>query len=133
MDRTFHHRFSAQAFVAILLLAACALWCFLARTGLSPLVGLVCMLVGAAAVDRTIHTTYTFTAVGTLCISRGRLGGRLTLPVGDVISARKVRGTLFVAPHIVIEYGVGHITFAQPAQPDAFMAELRRRQEMEIQ
>ena len=112
MDRTFHQRFSPQAFAAILLLAVCALWCFLVRTGVTPLIGLACMLVGAAGVDRSINTTYTFTADGQL-----------------VISARKIKGTLIVASHIVIEYGASHITYAQPSEPDGFIREIKRRQE----
>lgn len=87
------------------------------------------MLVGAAGVDRSINTTYTFTADGQLVIARGRLGKRLVIPVGDIISARKIRGTLIVASHIVIEYGTGHITYAQPSEPDGFIREIKRRQE----
>lgn len=128
MDRTFHQQFSPQTFAAILLLAACALWCFLVRTDLTPLIGLACMLVGAAGVDRSINTTYTFTTDGQLVIARGRLGKRLVIPVDDIISARKIKGTLIVASHIVIEYGASHITYAQPSEPDGFIREIKRRQ-----
>ncbi len=87
------------------------------------------MLVGAAGVDRSINTTYTFTADGQLVIARGRLGKHLVIPVGDIISVRKIRGTLIVASHIVIEYGAGHITYAQPSEADGFIREIKRRQE----
>ena len=127
MNRTFHQRFSPQAFAAIILLAACALWCFLVRTGVTPLIGLACMLVGAG-VDRSINTTYTFTPDGQLIIARGRLGKRLTIAVDEIISARKIKGTLIVASHIVIEYGAGHITYAQPSEPDGFIKEIKSRQ-----
>lgn len=86
------------------------------------------MLVGAAGVDRSINTTYTFTPDGQLIIARGRLGKRLTIAVDEIISARKIKGTLIVASHIVIEYGAGHITYAQPSEPDGFIKEIKRRQ-----
>ena len=105
------------------------MWCFLVRTDVTPLIGLVCMLVGAAGVDRSINTTYTFTTDGQLVIARGRLGKRLVIPVDDIISARKIKGTLIVASHIVIEYGASHITYAQPSEPDGFIREIKRRQE----
>ena len=129
MNRTFHQHFSLHALAAIALLAAVALWCFLVRSGLSPVVGLVCMLVGAAAVDRLVNTTYTFTPDDTLVIARGRLGRRTTVPVGEIVAVRRIRATLFTAAHIVIEYGAGRITYAQPSQPSAFIGEIRRRQE----
>lgn len=86
------------------------------------------MLVGAAGVDRSINTTYTFTNDGQLVIVRGRLGKRLIIPVNDIISARKIKGTLIVASHIVIEYGANHITYAQPSEPDGFIREIKRIQ-----
>ena len=36
-------------------------------------------------------------------------------------------GLLFVASHIVIEYGAGHFTSVQPADSEGFVKELKRR------
>ena len=130
MNRTFQHKVSKQAVAAIILLAATALWCFLARTSLSPLVGLVCMMAGAAAVDRLVNTTYTFATDGTLTIRRGRLARPQQIEVAAIMVTHKMRGSLFTAPHIVIEYGTGgRMIFAQPSDFDAFVDEIRRRQE----
>lgn len=129
MNRTFHQKQSPQAFATITILAACALWCFLVRTGPTPAIGMVCMIVGAAAVDRTVNTTYTFRPDGTLAIERGRMSRRLVINVNEIISVRKMRGSLFVAPHIVIEYGrAQQFTHAQPNDADAFIDEIKRRQ-----
>lgn len=129
MNRTFHQKFSIQTLAAVVLLAAMGLWCFLVRTGLTPVAGLVCMLVGAAAVDRLVNTTYVFTPDGMLTITRGRLGRPLKISVDEIVMARKMRGSIFTAPHIVIEYGGNHrMTFAQPTDFDAFIAEIKRRQ-----
>ena len=128
MNRTFHHNFSLQGIATIVLLAVAALWCFLVRSGITPALGFVCLLIGAAGVDRLVHTTYTFTADGNLVIVRGRLGKSTTISVNEIIAARAVRGTLFTARHIVIEYGCGKITYAQPQQTKEFIEEIRRRQ-----
>lgn len=130
MNRTFQHKVSKQAVAAIILLAATALWCFLARTSLSPLVGLVCMMAGAAAIDRLVNTTYTFATDGTLTIRRGRLARPQHIEVAAIMATHKMRGSLFTAPHIVIEYGTGgRMIFAQPSDFDAFVDEIRHRQE----
>ena len=71
MNRTFHHNVSMQGIATIVLLAVVALWCFLVRSGITPALGFVCLLLGAAGVDRLVHTTYTFTADGNLVIVRG--------------------------------------------------------------
>lgn len=129
MNRTFHQHVSLQGVLTIVLLAAVALWCFLARAGASPLVGLVCLLLGAAAVDRLVNTTYLFTSDGRLLITRGRLGEKREIAVNEIIVVRPIKGTLFTARHVVIEYGCGKITYAQPSREREFIDEIRRRQE----
>lgn len=129
MNRTFHQKLTPQALAAIVLLAACALWCLLVRTGATPFVGLLCLVVGAAAVDRTVNTTYVFAADGTLTITRGRLGRRTVIAVDEIISVRQMRGGIVTASHIIIEYGrAQRYTYAQPSDPQAFIAEVKRRQ-----
>lgn len=128
MNRTFHHNVSVQGVAAVVLLAIAGLWCFLVRTSVLPILGAVCLLLGAAAVDRLVNTTYTFTAKGELVIARGRLDKPLVIAVEDIVAVRSVRGSLFTARHVVIEYGSGKITYAQPSQTREFIDEIRRRQ-----
>lgn len=128
MNRTFHHNVSVQGLAAVVLLAVAGLWCFLMRTNGLPIVGAVCLLLGAAAVDRLVNTTYTFTSEGELVIARGRLAKRLVIVVEEIVAVRPVRGSLFTARHVVIEYGCGKITYAQPSQTREFIDEIRRRQ-----
>ena len=90
MNRTFHHNVSLQGIATIVLLAVVALWCFLVRSGITPALGFVCLLLGAAGVDRLVNTTYTFTADGDLVIIRGRLGKSITIAVNEIIVARAV-------------------------------------------
>ena len=127
MNRTFQHKLSVQSLAAVVLLAACALLCFLNRTGLTPLFGFVCLMLGAAAVDRMIHSEYVLTADGRLVISRGHLSKPLVVNIDEIVAVRPVRGALLIAPHVIIEYGMGHITSVQPADTDGFIKEVKRR------
>ena len=129
MNRTFHHKISAQSVAGVVLLAAAALWFVYDRTFALPVAAALCMFMGAASVDRMTGTTYTFTDGGLLHIVRGRIGGRQTIAVDEIVAVRRVRGNLVCPPHIVIEYGMsGRITSVQPSDFEAFEAEIRRRQ-----
>ena len=127
MNRTFHHKLNVQAVVTVVLLAAFALWCFLMRTGMSPLFGLLCLLLGAAAVDRMVHTEYVITTDDRLIIKRGRLSKPLVIAIDEIVEIHEVRGMFFVAGHIVIVYGMGHMGSEQPADPEGFIKEVKRR------
>lgn len=127
MNRTFQHKISVQALATLVLLAACALLCFLNRTGLTPLFGFACLLLGAAAVDRMIHSEYVMTTDNRLVISRGRLSKSLVINIDEIVAVRPVRGAMLIAPHIIIEYGMGHITSVQPADATGFIKEVKRR------
>lgn len=129
MNRTFQHHVSAQGVLTVVLLAVAALWCFLAHTGMTPLAGFLCLMLGATAVDRLVNSSYTFTPVGRLVIVRGRLGKRIEIDVKAIEAVRPIRGALFTARHIIIEYGGGKITSVQPADTNGFIAEIRRRQQ----
>ncbi len=128
MNRTFHHKLSIQAVTTVVMLAALALWCFLVRTSVSPLLGLACMLLGAAAVDRMIHSEYVLTADNRLVITRGRIMKPLVVNIDEIVEMHEVRGMFIVASHIVIEYGMGHMTSVQPADAKGFIKEVKRRQ-----
>ena len=127
MNRTFQQNISIQAIAAVILLATCALMLFLNRTGITPLLGMVLLIIGAAAVDRTVHTEYIMTSDNKLVISRGRIAKPIVVNIEDIVAVRPVRGLLFVANHIVIEYGAGHFTSVQPADSEGFVKELKRR------
>ena len=127
MNRTFQHKISVQSLATLALLAACALLFFLNRTGLMPLFGMMLLLLGAAAVDRMIHSEYVITPDDRLVISRGRLSKPLVINIDEIVAVRPVRGALLIAPHVIIEYGAGHITSVQPADANGFIKEIKRR------
>lgn len=127
MNRTFHKRFSVQGCIMVALLAAMSFWCFWMHTGYSPLLGFVLLLMATNAIERLIHTTYTFTADGHLVVCCGHLSKAKTIAVADIIGVHKMRGRLFVASHIIVEYGAGHIISVQPDNEKAFADEIRKR------
>lgn len=80
-------------------------------------------------IERIIHTVYVLTSDGRLIISRGRFSRSLSVPVNEIIRMRVVRPGLLGVRYIFIEYGAGHETTVQPVNEEAFMREVRDRQE----
>ena len=78
-------------------------------------------------IERIIHTVYVLTSDGRLIISRGRFSRSLS--VNEIIRMRVVRPGLLGVRYILIEYGAGHETTVQPVNEEAFMREVRDRQE----
>ena len=80
-------------------------------------------------IERIIHTVYVLTSDGRLIISRGRFSRSLSVPVNEIIRMRVVRPGPLGVRYILIEYGAGHETTVQPVNEEAFMREVRDRQE----
>lgn len=80
-------------------------------------------------IERIIHTVYVLTADGRLVISRGRFSREMSVPVNEIIRMSVIRPKLLGVRYILIEYGAGHETTVQPVNEEAFMREVRDRQE----
>ena len=127
MNRTFHRRITIQGCIMAALPAIMSFWCFWVRTGLTPVVGFAMLLLATAAIERLIHTTYTFTPDGMLIINNGHLSRHVSINIASITSTRHVNGMFIVASHIIIEYGARHIASLQPDNEKAFTNELQRR------
>lgn len=99
------------------------------RSAVNALVGFLLMGVAVLMIERIIHTVYVLTSDGRLIISRGRFSRELSVPVNEIIRMRVVRPGLLGVRYVLIEYGAGHETAVQPVNEDAFMREVRDRQE----
>lgn len=128
MKRTFKHKISVQSVATVVVLAACALVLFLSQMGTASLAGLALLMLGAVAVDRMVHSEYVFTDDGCLTICRGRIAKPIAIKVDEIVAMRRIRGALLIAPHVILEYGVGHITSVQPSDAEGFIREVKRRQ-----
>ena len=132
MDRTFHRRVSAYGIAAVVMLGVAALACFWQRTGLMALAGVAVAAVAMTGVERMVHTTYVLRDDGcghdVLTVDRGRLARPLHVRLGDITAVVTVGGAFLRDSYVRVEYGSGHIMALAPESPEAFVAEIKRRQ-----
>jgi hypothetical protein len=129
VNRTFHHHISFASVVALALLGLLALYFFWHResaVGLLVAVGLSVMLV--MVTERLLHTEYVF-CDQRLIVGRGRFARKLSIAVDEITEARHMKVAFGTVNYILICYGAGHQVAVQPAQPQAFLSELRQRQQ----
>ena len=129
MNRTFHYRVSLLNYVAIAVVAAAALCMFWHRSAAGAVAGLALMMAVVLMVERIIHTAYVFTDDGLLVVSKGRFLRPVSIRVGDIIEVKRMRMSVLPQGYVLIRYGAGHELSVQPANEDAFINEIRRRQE----
>ena len=129
MYRTFHYRVTFAGFVAVVLTAAAAFSFLWHRTAPNVIIGFMLVFAAMLMIERMIHTEYTFTPEGMLVIRRGRFSRTLSVPVNEILRAEVVRHRLLPVRYVLIEYGAGHEVSVQPVGEDAFLRELRKRQE----
>ena len=86
---------------------------------------LACVLM----IERILHTVYVFTADGLLVINRGRFSRQTVIHVSDILSAEKLRAGVLPVRYVLVRYGAGHEVAVQPVNEDAFIGEIRRRQQ----
>lgn len=129
VNRSFHYRASWLNYSCIVIVAGAAMFSFWHRSAVNAIVGFLLMGVAVLMIERIIHTVYVLTSDGRLVISRGRFSRELSVPVNEIIRMRVVRPGLLGVRYVLIEYGAGHETAVQPVNEDAFMREVRDRQE----
>ena len=131
MDRTFHRRVSVLGIAAVVMLGVVALTCLLHRTGWAVIVGVAVAAVAMTGIERMVHTTYVLRTDGSghelLVIDRGRLASVMQLRLCDITAVEAVSGGFLRDSHVRIEYGVGRMMALCPDNPEAFIAELKRR------
>ena len=127
MIRTFHSKVNRKTLCFCLLpgtvLAVYFFWVKL------PLPALCCMVFLVFVVERLIHTSYVFTDDGLLVVSKGRFSRPVSIRVGDIIEVKKMHMSVLPQGYVLIRYGAGRELSVQPANEDAFINEIRRRQE----
>lgn len=129
MNRTFHYRSTWVSYLAVIIVAAAALFFLWNRTTANAVIGFALMIATLLMVERIVHTVYVFTSDGMLVIDRGRLSRQTVVRVGDITRVETVRHKLLPVRFVALEYGAGHIIAVQPVDEEAFVRELKRRQE----
>lgn len=128
MNRTFHYHVSPLNWIAVIGVAAAALFFLWNRTAGGTIAGFLLIMADVSMIERIIHTTYTFTDDGMLSICKGRFSRTRSIPVNEITMARKTRITFLMVRYVLIEYGPGKLTSAMPTDEDGFISELHCRQ-----
>lgn len=129
MNRSFHYRASWLNYTCIIVVAVAAMYSLWHRSVVNAIVGFLLMGVVVLMIERIIHTVYVLTSDGRLIISRGRFSREMSVPVNEIIRMSVIRPKLLGVRYILIEYGAGHETTVQPVNEEAFIREVRDRQE----
>ena len=128
MERTFHQQFTMAnkcGITVFSLLAFYLLWQKAALTGLFVAVIVVLMI------ERMIHTTYTFTVSErseVLRIDRGRFSPTV-IAVNEIVRCTLMKTAFGLSHYLLIEYGGRRMVSVTPDNSEAFIAELKKRQE----
>lgn len=128
INRTFHYRVSFLNYAAIIVVAVAALCAFWHKSAANAVVGFALMVVVVLMVERIVHTAYTLTADGRLRVSKGRFSRRVEILLADIVSVETVHGRLLPVRYVLVRYGAGHELAVQPANEEAFIEEIRKRQ-----
>lgn len=129
MERTFHQQFTMAnkcGITVFSLLAFYLLWQKAALTGLFVVVIVVLMI------ERMIHTTYTFTVSErseVLRIDRGRFSRPTVIAVNEIVRCTLMKTAFGLSHYLLIEYGERRMVSVTPDNSEAFIAELKKRQE----
>lgn len=129
MERTFHQQFTMAnkcGITVFSLLAFYLLWQKAVLTGLFVAVIVVLMI------ERMIHTTYTFTVSErseVLRIDRGRFSRPTVIAVNEIVRCTLMKTAFGLSHYLLIEYGERRMVSVTPDNSEAFIAELKKRQE----
>ena len=130
MNRTFHYRMTWYALVGTLLTGFAALFLFWQRQGVSVWLGLLATALTVVQVERIIHTSYTLTNEGWLIITRGRFSRDRRIRIGDIWRMRPCNRAFGLVHYLLVKYGDGHHVAIEPDNEDAFVREVKKRQDI---
>lgn len=109
-------------------MAALALFFFWQRTGVTALLGMVLFALTAMVVERLVHTEYEFTEDGHLMVRRGRWTAVKSIPLTDITGVKEEGAMFGFVKYVLVSYGANHHVALQPANADAFIEEMAKRQ-----
>lgn len=125
--RTFQHRVTAVGMTVPLVTAVLALFFLWHRTTVHVIIGLGMVLVVVILMERLLHTQYLFDGEE-LIIRKGRFDKEERVNVKEITRITKIRRQWLCLDYLLICYGAGHETAVQPQSEEAFLQEIKRRQ-----
>jgi len=129
MDRIFHQRLTLSAKCGIVLFSLLALWLFWNK---QAALGLLVMIVVVGMIERVLHTVYIFRSFeedDALIIDHGRFSMKFSVPVNEIIRCTPMKGAYGRSSYLALEYGNKRMISVLPVDEQAFMAELKKRQQ----
>lgn len=128
MGKVFHQRFTFLACFGILIFSLLALYLFCIKAVAFAI------LVTMAVVGMASHglATYVFEPSPqgeALVIHRGWFARKRVICVNEIVRATRERLAFGLAHYILIEYGARHFVSVTPAEEEAFLREIKERQD----
>lgn len=123
MDRTFQHRFTLGAKSGIIILSLLAFYLFWTKGILAALIVVAALV---AVIERVLHSYYILRGHD-LIIHRGRFLHDIRVPLSDIRAIRPMTTTWGLVHYLLIEYGTGKLTSAEPHDEESFLRCLRKR------
>ena len=123
MDRTFQHRFTLGAKSGIIILSLLAFYLFWRKGILAALIVVVALV---AVIERVLHSWY-IVRDDDMFIHRGRFLHDIRVPLSSIRAIRPMTTTWGLVHYLLIEYGDGKLTSAEPHDKDSFLRCLRKR------
>jgi membrane protein YdbS with pleckstrin-like domain len=127
-NRTFQHRVTIVGVAVPIIMAVMALYFLLHRTAIHLIIGFGLVAVIIMMLERLLHTSYVFEG-DMLTISRGRFMKKEQVPVKDITRISPIRRQWLLIDYLLIEYGAGHEAEVQPVNEEAFLQEIKKRQD----
>ncbi len=127
-NRTFQHRVTIVGVAVPIIMAVMALYFLLHRTTIHLIIGFGLVAVIIMMLERLLHTNYLFEG-DMLTISRGRFMKKEQVPVKDITRISPIRRQWLLIDYLLIEYGAGHEAEVQPVNEEAFLQEIKKRQD----
>ena len=127
-NRTFQHRVTIVGVAVPIIMAVMALYFLLHRTTIHLIIGFGLVAVIIMMLERLLHTSYVFEG-DMLTISRGRFMKKEQVPVKDITRISPIRRQWLLIDYLLIEYGAGHEAEVQPVNEEAFLQEIKKRQD----
>ena len=96
------------------------------------LAGCLLAIVVVVIIERIVHTTYVFRNNGEeemLYIDNGRFSKTRQIRVNDIVSFRKMSTGFGLSQYVLLQCGHKRLVSVQPDNADAFIAEVKKRQE----
>ena len=126
--RTFQHRVTAVGMTVPIVTAVLALFFLWHRTPIHIIIGLGLVLVVVILMERLLHTRYELDG-DALIIRKGRFDKVERIDVKEITRITRIRRQWLCLDYLLISYGAGHETAVQPQNEEAFLKEIKRRQD----